>query len=130
MPDMSLTLDIPDDLAAELAEAGVDAAARSRELLLIDLHISGRLTRGRLGQILGLSRFEVDDWLKQRNAPPTYTAEDLDADLRTLDDLYPDRTARHREVRTRAAALGVAPASPATSSAPRREKVSAAGATS
>jgi predicted HTH domain antitoxin len=81
---MEFTVELPNDL-----EKYPDPARAALEALVIAGYRSGRLTSFQAGKILGLdSRFEVDDFFKQRNvAEHAYSREDLEVDTATLRDL-------------------------------------------
>lgn len=102
---MSVTIDLPPDLESELSDGNTDAAERARELIYIARYVTGAMTHAQLADRLGLGRIELDGWLKSHNVPPTYTLEDFESDMRTLDALYPDREVRVAEVRARQEAI-------------------------
>ena len=93
MGAMSLTLDLPDDLTAALAEEGLDAAGL-RESLFIGLYQQGRITGGRLAALVGIERLELDGWLNDRGVPPTYELDDFRAEVAALDGFSQERQRR------------------------------------
>jgi predicted HTH domain antitoxin len=60
---MQITVELPDDIA-EHADPGREAL----EQLAIEGYRSGSLTHHQASQLLGLSRFEFDDFLKKRRS--------------------------------------------------------------
>lgn len=102
---MSVTIDLPPDLESELRDGNADAAERARELIYIARFVTGAMTHAQLADRLGLTRVELDGWLKARSVPPTYTLEDFESDMRALGELYPNREARAKEVRARQEAI-------------------------
>jgi predicted HTH domain antitoxin len=80
---MTITLQLPDDLAQH-----VNAGREALEALAIESYRSGALTHSQARQLLGLSRFEFDEFLLARNIEEhAYSIEDVQQDLATLDRL-------------------------------------------
>lgn len=77
---MKITVELPDDVAKH-----ADPGREALEALAIEGYRSGTLTHYQAGQLLGLSRFQFDRFLKDRNIyEHAYDVEDLDRDLATL----------------------------------------------
>jgi predicted HTH domain antitoxin len=77
---MEITVKLPDDLA-QRPNAGREAL----EALVIEGYRSAKLTHYQASQLLGLSRFQFDGFLKERNIyDHAYSAEDLAQDEETL----------------------------------------------
>ena len=73
----------PDDIAQH-----ADPARVALEALAIEGYRSEKLTHYQASQLLGLSRFEFDGFLKDRNIyDHAYGIEDLEQDLETLRQL-------------------------------------------
>lgn len=84
---MTITLPIPDELVARLAEAG-DVARRALEAFALAEYQAGRLTRFELRQPLGIeTRYELDGFLKAHEVFEDYSLADLERDRQTLDRL-------------------------------------------
>jgi hypothetical protein len=84
---MTITLPIPDELVARLAEAG-DVARRALEAFALAEYQAGRLTRFELRQLLGIeTRYELDGFLKAHEVFEDYSLADLERDKQTLDRL-------------------------------------------
>ena len=80
---MNLTIQIPDELARDLAAAGGDLSRRALEGFALEEYKSGRLTKPDLRRLLGFStRDQLDGFLK---------AHAVVEDLPTLDDLERER---------------------------------------
>jgi predicted HTH domain antitoxin len=80
---MQIKVELPDDIARR-AHPGREAL----EALAIGGYRSGALTHYQASQLLGLSRFEFDRFLKERNIyDHAYDTEDLEQDMETLRQL-------------------------------------------
>jgi predicted HTH domain antitoxin len=80
---MQITVQLPDDLAQH-PNPGRDAL----ESLAIEGYRAGTLSHDQASQILGLSRFEFDGFLKKRHIyDHAYDVEDLEQDRETLRQL-------------------------------------------
>ena len=62
---MTLTLDIPDEIAAQLASAGQDLSRAALEALAIEGYRRGALTQLHVGHLLGMSRIRTEDFLSE-----------------------------------------------------------------
>jgi predicted HTH domain antitoxin len=77
---MEITVRLPDDIAQRS-----DPGREALEALVIQGYRSGALTHYQSSQLLGLSRFEFDGFLKEREIyDHAYDVEDLEQDLETL----------------------------------------------
>jgi predicted HTH domain antitoxin len=80
---MKITVELPDDVA-QRADPGREAL----EALAIEGYRSGALTHYQASQLLHMSRFEFDGFLKARNIyDHAYDVEDFEKDLATLEHL-------------------------------------------
>jgi predicted HTH domain antitoxin len=85
---MQITIEVPDELAERLL--GNEHSPLSRqvlEVLAVEAYKADRLTSAEVGRILGLSRWEVDAFLKQHQAYLHYDETDLEQDIETLSQL-------------------------------------------
>ncbi|MDX2199065.1 MAG: UPF0175 family protein [Phycisphaerae bacterium] len=84
---MTIELKIPDEAEQTLRQAWGDTLDRAAlEALAIEGYRTGRLSSAEVGDLLGLAdRWTVARWLGERHVPLNYTADDLEADRRTLD---------------------------------------------
>ena len=90
-PFMSLTinLDLPKEIEQQLRAESRDIEVEVKEAYALELFRQGRLSHYELSQVLGLDRFETDGYLKRHNVfEGSLTMEDLEADRRTLDELF------------------------------------------
>lgn len=84
---MDVTLPIPDELAAQLGNAG-DVSRRALEAFGLAEHRAGRLTRPELRRLLGFAtRAELDGFLKAHGVFEDYTLADLDQERQALQRL-------------------------------------------
>jgi predicted HTH domain antitoxin len=82
-----LTLELPEDLAAQLAAGGRDLSRAALVALAIDEYRSGRLTDAQFPRLLGVTRLEADELLKSHGVWLDYTLDDFEREgqaLRTL----------------------------------------------
>jgi predicted HTH domain antitoxin len=80
---MQITVELPDDIAGR-----PDPGREALERLAIEGYRSGTLTHFQAGQLLGLSRFEFDDFLIERGIyDQAYSIMDLQQDLTDLEKL-------------------------------------------
>ncbi len=80
---MQITVDLPDDI-----DRHPDPGREALEALVIEGYRSGKLTDYQAAQLFGLSRFEFEGFLKDRQIDDhAYSVEDLDRDLADLEKL-------------------------------------------
>ena len=77
---MEVTLQIPDDIAERLGDAGnQNLSRRALEALLADEYRVGRLNKPDLRRLLGFeTSYEIDGFLKAHNVYEDYTMEDFE----------------------------------------------------
>jgi hypothetical protein len=81
---LTITLEIPDDLASQFTRPGQDLARTVLEDAAVEAYRMHRLTGAQLQRLLGLaSRYELDGLLKARRVWLEYTLEDLKHDRET-----------------------------------------------
>ena len=79
---MTITLNLPEDIAKELSGQGTDLNQAALESLALEGYRSGHLSEEQVRRLLGFdSRFEVHAFLKQHNTYLNYTEADLESDL-------------------------------------------------
>ncbi len=77
---MQILVTLPDDLAQH-----ADPGREALEALAIEGYRAGTLSQYQTAQVLGLTRLELDGFLKARGIMErAYGAEDLELDLQTL----------------------------------------------
>jgi len=70
---MVLTLEVPDEIARALAGAGhADPQRFALEAVAAEGYRENRLTQKQVGEILGLSRIETEDFLARHADPGDY----------------------------------------------------------
>ena len=86
---MSITLEIPPEIEQSLVEAWGAAEngfpRRVLEAVAAEGYRQGALTRHEVGQLLSLSFYETQTFLKEHECYLPYTLEDLDEDRRSIE---------------------------------------------
>jgi hypothetical protein len=89
---MQVTVEIPDEFAAQLVPAGSDPARLLLEESVASAYREHRLTMEQVRQILGFgTRMDVDVFL-QKHEIYDYTVEDFDKDVSALDRFLEKKT--------------------------------------
>jgi predicted HTH domain antitoxin len=78
---MQITVELPDDLAQRLIRAGQDPARAVLENVAVEAFRAQRLTEHQLAQLLGMDRYQLDGFLKDRGVWLDYTIDDLHPEL-------------------------------------------------
>ncbi len=82
---MTVTVQIPEQLATELREASDESRSRRfLEAYVLQRFAEGELTTMQVGEALGLSFHEALQFLHDHNAPPDVTPEEHREDLANL----------------------------------------------
>ena len=89
---MQITLELPDEIAQELAQ-GRDLSRAALEALVAESCREHRLSDHQAAQILGLSRYELDGFLKARGVFYDYTIEDFKRECEDGERLWQKRQA-------------------------------------
>jgi len=84
-----IAVDLPDDIAKRLETAWRDVSRGTLEAIALEGYRDGTLTRAQVGRLLGLSFWDTEAFLKQRQAYLAYNEEDLAQDRRDLDRIGP-----------------------------------------
>lgn len=86
---MQVTVEIPDDMAKRLTQAGQDPARAALEAVAIEGYRSGALSAYQTRRLLGFeTRYELDGFLKAHNVwEHAYSLKDLEQDRQTLQQL-------------------------------------------
>lgn len=82
---MAITIQLPVEIEEELRrqDPGLDHSVRDQ--FLVAHYQAGRLSTGEIATILEFeTRFQAEEWLAEHGARQNYTADDLEADLQTL----------------------------------------------
>ena len=84
-----IAVDLPENIAKRLETAWRDVARGALEAVALEAYRDGALTRGQVGQLLGLSLWDTEAFLKERQAYLAYNEEDFEQDRRDLDRIAP-----------------------------------------
>lgn len=84
---MSITIELPDEIAQQLENAWGNVSRRALEALAVEGYRSGDLSAGQVAELLGLSPWETEKFLKKREADLHYSPDDLQLDLQTQERL-------------------------------------------
>ena len=83
---MEVTLHIPDDIAQQLAAEGRDLSRHALEAIAIEGYRKRTLTLFQVGQMLGLTRIDAEDFLGRNQVPfADLTVADLDRDAAAVE---------------------------------------------
>jgi len=86
--EVQLKMDIPDSIARELQqESGGDMSRLALEALAVLGYCEGALSVGQVAELLGLSVYEADGFLKRHGVGSLITREELDAQRQVMDAL-------------------------------------------
>jgi Uncharacterised protein family (UPF0175) len=80
---MRITVDLPEDIAQHR-----NPGREALEILTAEGYRSRKLTQFDVGQLLGLSRIETEDFLAHHLDLYDYSAEELDAEANLLNRLH------------------------------------------
>lgn len=78
----TLTLQLPEQVAAKLAATSTDVATRVKIELALNLYSQGEITHAQACELAGMSRMDFETLLQQREVVRPYTIEMLDEDVR------------------------------------------------
>ena len=82
---MNVAVELPEEIARQLQGAWDDVPRRVLEAIAVEGYRSGALTRGQVGRLLGLSYWQTESFLKERQAYLPYEEADLEQDRAALD---------------------------------------------
>jgi predicted HTH domain antitoxin len=88
---MQFTVELPDDLAAQLIPDGCDPSRAALEDIAIEAFRAKRLSEHQLATVLGMDRYTLDGFLKQREVWYDYSIEDLKTELEIGERLWKKR---------------------------------------
>ena len=92
---MTITFDLPSDVEQTLRSSTDDIAATARRACLIELFRQRKITQFQLREALGVSRFEIDEILKQHEIFPDLTADEVIRESEEIRELR-ENNARRR----------------------------------
>ncbi len=82
---MTVTVQIPDDLAQRIKAQGGDLSRHILEVLALEEYKGGHLTKAELRQMLGFeTRPALDEFLKAHGVFEDYTLDDLEQERQDL----------------------------------------------
>ena len=82
---MHIDVELPEDIAKHLQAEWRDLSRGALEAIASEGYRDGSLTRDQVGRLLGLSFWDTEAFLKQRQAYLAYTEEDLEQDRKDID---------------------------------------------
>lgn len=83
---MEVTFQIPDELASRVVASG-DISRRALEAFAVEELRANRITKTDLRKMLGLERMELDGFLKTHGFYDSYTLEEINEQVATLERL-------------------------------------------
>ena len=86
---MKVDIQLPESIGRQLEHEWHDVPRRALEAIAIEAYRSGALSREQVGDLLGLSFWDTETFLKQHQAYLAYDAEDLEEDRATLKRILP-----------------------------------------
>lgn len=84
---MTLTIEVPEDLAEAIKLPADELPGRLRRELAIRLYDKGLLSFGKARQLAGMTRWHFHDLLGDEGVQRRYDVGELEEDLRTLEQL-------------------------------------------
>ena len=83
-----MTLEIPDEIASELAVAGQELPRTALEALALEGYRRGTLSQLHVGHLLGISRIQAEDFLAEHLALYAYEPGELRREAQALANLH------------------------------------------
>ena len=85
---MQITLELPEDIAADLAAQGEDLSRTALEVFALEVYLAQKLSTAQLKRVLGYqTRVQVHAFLKAHDVYLHYTLADLEHDRQAGDAL-------------------------------------------
>ena len=85
---MTITFEIPEDLAAQLGGSPQDLSRQALEALVLEAYREDRIGSPQAAALLGFSRLQWDHFLKEKQVMEhAYSVEDLERDVATIQRL-------------------------------------------
>jgi predicted HTH domain antitoxin len=82
-----LTMELPEDLLEALKLPPAEIPARLKRELAIRLYEKGLLSFGKARELAGMTKWEFQSRLGEEDILRTYDVEELEKDLKTLEEL-------------------------------------------
>ncbi len=83
---MTISFEIPPEIAQELRGDGADLGREAKEAFLVEIYRRDRIAHHQLAEALGLDRYEMDGVLKRHKVSPGVSAEEIRAQAAALRD--------------------------------------------
>ncbi|MBI4581503.1 MAG: UPF0175 family protein [Planctomycetes bacterium] len=84
---MPVTFDLPADLETHLRQQYPDLDRDAKEAFTVEAYRAGRLSIGQVSDVLGISVYEAEGFLKNRGAVREVCGAEIQEDLASLRDL-------------------------------------------
>lgn len=84
---MLLSVELPDLIAKQLHLDGEQGGRRALEMFALEGYRSGELSRGKVGELLGLSFYETEEFLKKNGAEIKLTLAEFQRSSAALERL-------------------------------------------
>jgi predicted HTH domain antitoxin len=84
-----IAVELPEDIAKRLQSAWTDVSRGALEAVALEEYRDGTLSREQVGRVLGLSFWETEAFLRERQAYLPYDEQDIEQDRRDLDGREP-----------------------------------------
>ena len=84
---MIVSVEIPDSFAQALHIDGVQGQRRALEIFAVDGYRTGAFTRGKVGNLLGLSFYETEEFLKKNGSEIKLSLEEFQRSSDALERL-------------------------------------------
>ncbi len=80
---MQVTIEVP-EAVGRLLGTPAERPRRVRDAVVAEAYRDGALTRGQVGEILGMDFYETEAWLRRKQLPCGYDVDDLAQDRQAL----------------------------------------------
>jgi predicted HTH domain antitoxin len=94
---MQIMFELPDDIAHSMIPAGHDPSRTALEDMAVEAYRAHRLTEHQLATLLGMDRYELDGFLKQREVWLDYPLEELQSEVEAGERLWNKREEEMRQ---------------------------------
>jgi hypothetical protein len=84
---MRIVVDLPDQIARQIIPEGQDPARAALEDIAVEAYRACRLTEHQLATLLGLGRYDLDGFLKQRQVWLENSPGEIERELETAERL-------------------------------------------
>jgi len=88
---MQIIVELPDDMAQQIIPAGRDPVRLALEDMAVEAYRARRITEHQLATLLGMDRYTLDGFLKERQVWLEYTMDDLRREVELGERLWKKR---------------------------------------